>query len=133
MGCPIVVVVAGLCVLPQNSSGSYSNSDFAEEVREKIFLEGTVGINDTTTGCWFLRTDDGRQFEPIFCTYEPIELKQGLRIRVYGYVEPDAPQTCALGPVFYAEQIQIAVGTDISNYSGLAKLDRFPNILSRLR
>jgi hypothetical protein len=76
-------------------------------VRERIFLVGMVGIEDTTTGCWYLLTDESVLFEPIFCVREPLELRQGLRLMVYGYVEPDAPQTCAFGPVFYVEETQV--------------------------
>jgi hypothetical protein len=76
-------------------------------VRERIFLTGRIGINDTSTGCWYLQTDEGFLIEPLFCVSEPFELRPGLRLTLYGYIEPDAPQTCNFGPVFYAEQTQV--------------------------
>lgn len=83
-------------------------------IRERVFLAGEIGIDDTATGCWYLRTDEGLLFEPLFCVSEPLELRQGLRLMLYGYIEPDAPQTCAFGPVFYAEQTQVIEWVDDS-------------------
>jgi hypothetical protein len=118
LGCAIAAVGAGLIAPACNNSSIAANSKEMGEAKERIVLEGVVGINDTTTGCWYLSTDEGHVFEPIFCVTGPFELKQGLRLRVYGYVEPDAPQTCSFGPVFYAEQTQIIGQPDSPIYYG---------------
>lgn len=86
---------------------SYIETSPTSEIRERVFLEGELGIYDTSTGCWYLLTDEGLLYEPLFCVREPFEQKRGLRLLLYGYFEPDAPQTCAFGPVFYAEQTQV--------------------------
>ncbi len=121
MKCNLLIFVATLMLLFGCSRDGPSRSPAANAtisisrggdplkwgVRERVFLVGMVGIDDTTTGCWYLQTDEGVLFEPIFCVREALELRQGLRLQVYGYVEPDAPQTCAFGPVFYAEETQV--------------------------
>src|SRR5512139_1797743 len=103
VGFLFITVAAGTGAFAHSNAKAFANSDYMGQSSEKVFLEGAIGINDTSTGCWFLRTDKGLFFEVIFCVSEPLELKPGLRVRVYGYVEPDAPQTCSFGPVFYAE------------------------------
>ncbi len=84
-----------------------SNFGNIDSQHKRISLEGMIGLNDTSTGCWYLRTQDGTFYEPIFCLAEPIDLNQGMWVNVFGYVEPDAPQTCGIGPVFNALRTRV--------------------------
>ncbi len=109
LGCAIAAVAAGFNALP-----SGNRQDNGADDRTMVTVEGTLGINDVTTGCWYLRTDSGTLYEPIFCVSEPIELKEGLRVKVLGYIDSDAPQTCGLGPVFNALQTQVIAETHMA-------------------
>lgn len=94
---------------PLTNDGS-DNSEFeAPDDSKLITLKATVRqANDSFNddGCWYLETDDGKRYEPVFGAKVP-QLNVGMVVLAVGILSENTHTECNIGPVFYVKDFKV--------------------------
>lgn len=61
---------------------------------------------DVEGGCWYIKEEGGKVFEPAF-NEKCVNLKEGMKLKVYGWVDLGLASYCMIGPIFRIEHYTI--------------------------
>jgi hypothetical protein len=91
---------AELVKTPAELTASISEDRRLKELTVTVFRTEIEG------GCWYLKTNNGNTFEPIFEQDAP-KLFKGMRLKIKGYVDTELPTICQIAPVFRIKKFEI--------------------------